>query len=147
MIVARELRKRYGAKSAVDDLSFDVRPGVVTGFLGPNGAGKSTTMRLMLDLDLGGGQTRFDGRRFRDIRRPMREVGAVLEARAVPPDPLGAQPPADAGRGQRIPARRVDEVLDLVGLAEVASKKPGASRSAWPSGSAWRRRCSATRTR
>src|SRR5829696_2766415 len=64
MITARGLSKRYGGKTAVDDLSFQVRPGVVTGFLGPNGAGKSTTMRLMLDLDYGGGETRFDGRRF-----------------------------------------------------------------------------------
>ena len=85
MIVASGLRKRYGDKTAVDDLSFQVRPGVVTGFLGPNGAGKSTTMRLMLDLDYGDGQTRFDGRRFRDIRHPLREIGTVLEARAFHP--------------------------------------------------------------
>ena len=86
MIVANGLTKRYGDKTAVDDLSFEVRPGVVTGFLGPNGAGKSTTMRLMLNLDYGGGQTRFDGRRFREIRHPMREIGTVLEARpSIPP--------------------------------------------------------------
>jgi ABC-2 type transport system ATP-binding protein len=85
MITAHGLHERYGDKVAVDDLSFDVRPGVVTGFLGPNGAGKSTTMRLMLDLDHGAGETRFDGKRFRDIRDPMREIGAVLEAKAIHP--------------------------------------------------------------
>ena len=85
MIVANGLAKRYGAKTAVDDLSFEVRPGVVTG-LGPNGAGKSTTMRLMLDLDYGGGQTRFDGRRYREIRHPMvRSARCWRPGLSIPP--------------------------------------------------------------
>ena len=100
MIVARGLTKRYSDTAAVDDLSFEVRPGVVTGFVVPNGAGKSTTMRLMLDLDYGGGQTRFDGRRFREVPQPMREIGTVLEGGPFHPIPEDAQPPADAGRGQ-----------------------------------------------
>ncbi len=85
MITARGLGKRFGDVQAVRDLSFDVRPGVVTGFLGPNGAGKSTTMRLMLDLDRGQGETRFDGRRYRELVRPLHTVGAVLEARSFHP--------------------------------------------------------------
>ena len=88
MITARGLGKRFGDVQAVRDLSFDVRPGVVTGFLGPNGAGKSTTMRLMLDLDRGQGETRFDGRRYRDLVRPLQTVGAVLEARSFHPTGL-----------------------------------------------------------
>lgn len=84
-IEARNLTKTYGGKRAVDDLSFSVEPGVVTGFLGPNGAGKSTTMRLMLGLDHGGGQTRFDGKPYSRLTHPMRHVGAVLEAKAFHP--------------------------------------------------------------
>ena len=124
MIVARGLTKRYGEKTAVDDLSFQVRPGVVTGFLGPNGAGKSTTMRLMLDLDYGGGQTRFDGRRFRDIRHPMREIGTVLEAKAFHPTRSARNHLRMLAAANSVPISRVDEVLALVGLAEVARKKP-----------------------
>src|SRR5881392_2286125 len=84
MIEAKNLTKVYGDKRAVDDLSFVVRPGVVTGFLGPNGAGKSTTMRLLLGLDRpnAGGST-INGRRYVDLRAPLREVGALLEARPV----------------------------------------------------------------
>src|SRR5829696_8086760 len=124
MIVANGLTKRYGDKTAVDDLSFEVRPGVVTGFLGPNGAGKSTTMRLMLDLDYGGGQTRFDGRRFREIRHPMREIGTVLEARAFHPTRSAPNHLRMLAAANAVSTRRVDEVLTLVGLADVASKKP-----------------------
>ena len=124
MIVANGLAKRYGDKTAVDDLSFEVRPGVVTGFLGPNGAGKSTTMRLMLDLDYGGGQTRFDGRRFREIRHPMREIGTVLEARAFHPTRSARNHLRMLAAANAVSTRRVDEVLTLVGLADVASKKP-----------------------
>ena len=124
MIVANGLTKRYGDKTAVDDLSFEVRPGVVTGFLGPNGAGKSTTMRLMLDLDYGGGQTRFDGRRFREIRHPMREIGTVLEARAFHPTRSARNHLRMLAAANAVSTRRVDEVLTLVGLADVASKKP-----------------------
>ena len=124
MIVARGLTKRYGDKAAVDDLSFEVRPGVVTGFLGPNGAGKSTTMRLMLDLDYGDGQTRFDGRRFRDIHQPMREIGTVLEGGPFHPTRRARNHLRMLAAANSISTRRVDEVLAMVGLAEVARKKP-----------------------
>ena len=124
MITARGLRKRYGDTVAVDDLTFDVRPGVVTGFLGPNGAGKSTTMRLMLDLDRGEGETRFDDRRFRDIRDPMNEIGAVLEAKAFHPTRTARNHLRMLAAANRIPDTRVDEVLDLVGLSDVKGKKP-----------------------
>jgi ABC-2 type transport system ATP-binding protein len=124
MITAHGLRKRYGDKVAVDDLSFDVRPGVVTGFLGPNGAGKSTTMRLMLDLDHGAGETRFDGKRFRDIRDPMREIGAVLEAKSFHPTRSARNHLRMLAAANRIPKSRVDEVFDIVGLTEVKKKKP-----------------------
>src|SRR5215204_6517946 len=117
MIVAHGLTKEYGHRVAVDDLSFEVRPGVVTGFLGPNGAGKSTTMRLMLNLDYGGGQTRFDGRRFREIR-------TVLEARAFHPTRSARNHLRMLAAANAVSTRRVDEVLTLVGLADVASKKP-----------------------
>jgi ABC-2 type transport system ATP-binding protein len=124
MIVAHGLTKKYGDKTAVDDLSFEIRPGVVTGFLGPNGAGKSTTMRMMLDLDYGGGQTRFDGRRFREIRRPMREIGTVLEGGPFHPTRRARNHLRMLAAASSISTRRVDEVLAMVGLAEVARKKP-----------------------
>src|SRR5690606_41014320 len=114
MITANGLRKRYGETVAVDDLSFEVRPGVVTGFLGPNGAGKSTTMRLMLDLDHGEGETRFDNRRFRDIRNPMNEIGAVLEAQAFHPTRTARNHLRMLAAANKIPDSRVDEVLELV---------------------------------
>ena len=85
MISCRHLTKRYGRHIAVQDLSFDVRPGAVTAFLGPNGAGKSTTLRLMLELDRGEGVTTFDGQRFAELSDPIRTVGAVLETRAWHP--------------------------------------------------------------
>ncbi|MDG4823936.1 ATP-binding cassette domain-containing protein [Asanoa sp. WMMD1127] len=124
MISATRLGKRYGAKVAVDDLTFEVRPGMVTGFLGPNGAGKSTTMRLMLDLDHGTGQTLFDGRRFSTIRHPMREIGAVLEAKAFHPTRTARNHLRMLAAGSAIPAARVDEVLEFVGIADVARRKP-----------------------
>ena len=85
MITARRLDKTFGPTHAVRDLSFDVRPGVVTGFLGPNGAGKSTTLRLMLDLDRGAGETLFDDVPYRELDQPLREVGCVLDARSFHP--------------------------------------------------------------
>ncbi|PZF84478.1 ATP-binding cassette domain-containing protein [Jiangella anatolica] len=124
MITAQQLHKRYGAKTAVDHLSFEVRPGMVTGFLGPNGAGKSTTMRLMLDLDNGGGETLFDGRKFGTIKHPMREIGAVLEAKAFHPTRTARNHLRMLAAGSGIPFSRADEVLDFVGLAEVKNKKP-----------------------
>jgi len=124
VIEAHGLRKKYGSKVAVDDLSFHVVPGSVTGFLGPNGAGKSTTMRLMLDLDSGGGSTTFDGRPFRHIKHPMREVGALLEAKPFHPTRKARNHLRMLAVSNGIPNRRVDEVIDLVGLADVAKGKP-----------------------
>jgi ABC-2 type transport system ATP-binding protein len=124
MITATELSKRYGERVAVDELSFEARPGMVTGFLGPNGAGKSTTMRLMLGLDHGGGETLFDGRRFGTIRHPMREIGAVLEARAFHPTRTARNHLRMLAAGSGIPYARADEVLEFVGLADVAGKRP-----------------------
>ena len=124
MIVARGLTKRYGDKPAVEDLSFEVRPGVVTGFLGPNGAGKSTTLRLMLDLDHGSGHTQFDGRRFRDIRRPMLEIGTMLESGSFHPTRRARNHLRMLAAASSVPKSRVDEVLAMVGLTAVARKKP-----------------------
>ncbi len=124
MITAEHLGKRYGSTRAVDDLSFAVRPGVVTGFLGPNGAGKSTTMRLMLDLDRGEGQARFDGRRYRDLHHPLREIGVVLEARAFHPTRSARNHLRMLAAANRLPASRADEVLEQVGLGSVARRRP-----------------------
>jgi ABC-2 type transport system ATP-binding protein len=123
-IQARQLAKRYGDTAAVEDLSFDVEPGRVTGFLGPNGAGKSTTMRLMLGLDRGGGRTTFDGKTYAQLAHPSREVGALLEAKAFHPTRSARNHLRMLAAPDRIPDGRVDEVLELVGLAAVAGKKP-----------------------
>src|SRR5215218_758948 len=125
LVQAQGLTKRYGGRAAVDDLSFTVRPGRVTGFLGPNGAGKTTTLRLMLGLAGGGGRTLFDGRPYRELPCPPRAVGAVLDARTFHPR-RGARDhlrmlAAAAGVGDR----RVDQVLDQVGLAAVAGRAAG----------------------
>ncbi len=125
MITARDLRKTYGTKVAVDGLSFDIAPGLVTGFLGPNGAGKSTTMRLMLGLDKGGGSTTFDGKPFAELADPMHEVGAMLEAKSFHPSRTARNHLRMLAAGARIPDRRVDVVLDQVGLTEVAGQRPG----------------------
>jgi ABC-2 type transport system ATP-binding protein len=124
LIKAVGLSKRFGDKLAVDDLSFEVRPGQVTGFLGPNGAGKSTAMRLMLGLDGGGGRTTFDGMLYRELHDPAREVGALLEAKAFHPTRSARNHLRMLAAPSRIPDRRVDEVLDIVGLTSVASKGP-----------------------
>ena len=124
MIVATGLTKRYGTTLAVDDLSFEIRSGVVTGFVGPNGAGKSSAMRLMLDLDHGDGDTRFDGRRYRDIDRPLRQIGTMIEGLPFHPTRRARDHLRMLAAASSIPARRVDEVLGLVGLTEVARKKP-----------------------
>jgi ABC-2 type transport system ATP-binding protein len=124
VIEAIGLGKRFGDRRAVDDLSFQVRPGVVTGFLGPNGAGKSTTMRLMLGLDHGDGVTRFDGQRYRDIASPMRRVGVLLEAKAFHPTRTARNHLRMLAAANSIPVKRVDEVLQLVGLESVARKRP-----------------------
>lgn len=125
MIVAEHLSKQYKQKRAVDDLSFRVETGKVTGFLGPNGAGKSTTMRLMLGLDNGGGRTRFDDKPLHAYEQPSKVIGILLEAKAFHPTRTARQHLrilADAGG---IDQKRVDEVLDEVGLADVAKSKPG----------------------
>ena len=126
LIQARELTKRYGDKVAVDHLSFDVEPGVVTGFLGPNGAGKSTTMRLITGLDRPDtGTATIGGRAYAQLVRPLTVVGAVLEARSLHPGRTARDHLLFLAQTQDLPARRVDEVLDLVGLLEVARKRAG----------------------
>ena len=126
MIEARSLTKKYGAKTAVDDLSFTVRPGVVTGFLGPNGAGKSTTMRVIIDLDdPTSGSVTVNGQRYSRHRAPLHEVGALLEARAVHTGRSARNHLLAMAATVGIGRRRVDEVIDLVGLHEVAGKRAG----------------------
>lgn len=123
-ISARGLSKSYSGKPAVLDLSFDVHPGSVTGFLGPNGSGKSTTMRLMLGLDRGKGTTHFDGRPFADLKDPMRQVGALLEAKPFHPTRKARNHLRMLAAANGISVKRVDEVLGAVGLHEVAGSKP-----------------------
>ena len=126
MIEVRDLTKRYGPTLAVDALSFDVRPGAVTGFLGANGSGKSTTMRLILGLDApDAGTARIGGRRFRELRWPLREVGSQLEARAFHPGRSARDHLAALAASNDIPRRRVDEVLGQVGLADAAGRRAG----------------------
>ena len=126
MIEARGLTKRFGSRLAVDALSFDVRAGRVTGFLGPNGSGKSTTMRLILGLDHpDAGHAAISGRRYRDLGWPLREVGALLEARAWHPGRTARSHLAALAASNGIGRRRVDEVLGMVGLAEVAGQRTG----------------------
>ena len=123
-IRARNLTKRYGSTLAVDDLSFDVLPGRVTGFLGPNGAGKSTTMRMILDLDAPtSGSVSVGGRRYREHRRPLYDVGAVLESRAIHPGRSAYNHLRCLAESNGIGRRRVDEVLGLVGLSDVADRR------------------------
>ena len=124
VIEARGLGKVYGGKPAVEDLSFDVRPGSVTGFLGPNGAGKSTTMRLMLGLDHGAGSTTFDGVPFTALERPMTQVGALLEANPFHPTRKARNHLRMLAAANDIPVSRVDEVLEQLGLTAVARRKP-----------------------
>lgn len=124
LIEARSLGKSFGTHAAVDDMSFTVRPGSVTGFLGPNGSGKSTTMRLMLGLDRGRGSTTFDGRKFVELDRPMRHVGALLEAKPFHPTRRARDHLRMLAAPNGFPDRRVDEVLDMVGLTGVARGRP-----------------------
>lgn len=126
MIEVQGLSKRYGDKLAVDDLTFTVQPGIVTGFLGPNGAGKSTTMRLMLGLDRPTtGTATVNGRPYDSLKAPLREVGAMLEARAIHTGRSGYQHLLALAQTHGIPRSRVDEVVELVGLEEVARKRVG----------------------
>ena len=125
-IEARGLTKQYGAKRAVDGLSFDVNPGLVTGFIGPNGAGKTTTMRLILGLDhpTGGGVT-VGGKPYRQLPAPMREVGALLDARAIHPSRSAYHHLLTLAQSNGIPRRRVSEVLGIVGLEDAAARRVG----------------------
>jgi ABC-2 type transport system ATP-binding protein len=127
VIAIRGLTKHYGATLAVDRLSFEVRPGMVTGFLGPNGSGKSTTMRMVLGLDRpDSGLARINGQRYGDLRWPLREVGALLEAKAFHPGRRARTHLAALAESNAIPRSRVDEVLDMVGLAVAAQQRAGA---------------------
>jgi ABC-2 type transport system ATP-binding protein len=120
------LTKRYGAKVAVDGLSFVVQPGVVTGFLGPNGSGKSTTMRLLLGLDRPtAGTASINGRRYEQLKAPLCEVGALLEARAIHTGRSARNHLLALAATHGIGRRRVDDLLDLVGLTHVADKRAG----------------------
>ncbi|GAA5074907.1 ABC-2 type transport system ATP-binding protein [Thermocatellispora tengchongensis] len=126
MIEVESLTKRYGRVTAVDGLSFQVDGGRVTGFLGPNGAGKSTTMRMILGLDHPtAGTARIGGRAYRELRHPLREVGALLDARAVHGGRTARDHLLCLARSNGIPASRVGEVLGIVGLSDVAGRRVG----------------------
>ncbi|GAA2625093.1 ABC transporter ATP-binding protein [Paractinoplanes durhamensis] len=127
MIQVREVTKRYGAKTVVDQLSFTAKPGQVTGFLGPNGAGKSTTMRMIVGLDApNSGDVLVNGRTFASSAQPLHEIGVLLEAKAVHPGRSAVSHLLALARTHGIPRSRVDEVLHLAGLEKVAHKRVGA---------------------
>lgn len=125
MIKTVGLTKRYKKKLAVNDISFEIATGKVTGFLGPNGAGKSTTMRLMLGLDNGKGTTTFDGKSLTEYAKPSKVVGILLEAKAFHPTRTARNHLRVLAAAGGISDKRVDAVLDIVGLSDVAKKKPG----------------------
>jgi ABC-2 type transport system ATP-binding protein len=126
MIEAHGLTKRYGPKTAVDGITFSVRPGIVTGFLGPNGAGKSTTMRMIMGLDRPtAGAVTVNGLPYAKLRSPLTEVGALLEARAVHPGRSARQHLRILAATHGLPVSRVDEVIELTGLESVARKRVG----------------------
>ncbi len=125
MIEVSGATKRYGPTLAVDDLSFTVQDGKVTGFLGPNGSGKSTTMRLMLGLDHGEGTTLYDGRPITELESVSRVVGAHLDAKYFHPRRTARNHLRMLAQEARLPAARVDEVIELMGLSSVADKAPG----------------------
>jgi ABC-2 type transport system ATP-binding protein len=126
MIEARGLSKRYGKTLAVDNLSFTVQPGRVTGFLGPNGAGKSTTMRMILGLDApSAGAVRLDGKKYRELHQPLRTVGALLDAKWVHPNRSARAHLSWLAKSNKLSSKRVDEVLEIVGLTDVASRRAG----------------------
>ena len=126
MIEARELTKRYGDTTAVHSLSFTIAPGTVTGFLGPNGAGKSTTMRMIMGLDRPtSGTVTVNGKPYRQHRAPLREVGALLEASAVHPGRSARSHLRSMAATHKIKASRVSEVIEMTGLAGVATKRVG----------------------
>jgi ABC-2 type transport system ATP-binding protein len=124
LIAVEGLSKRYGTTLAVDNLTFEIEPGAVTGFLGPNGAGKTTTLRILLDLvHPTAGSATIDGRRYRELERPVHQVGAVLEAANFHPGRKGRNHLRVLARQAEIPERRVDETLALVGLSDAAEKR------------------------
>ncbi|ERH22106.1 bacitracin ABC transporter, ATP-binding protein BcrA family protein [Actinomyces johnsonii F0542] len=124
MIEAVNLTKRYGHKTAVDNISFTVEPGTVTGFLGPNGAGKSTTMRMIMGLDKPtGGQVTVNGRPYRELSAPLCEVGALLDAKGLHGSRSARNHLRQLAASNGIPAKRVDEVLEITGLTSVAKKR------------------------
>ncbi|HTW10028.1 MAG TPA: ATP-binding cassette domain-containing protein [Acidimicrobiales bacterium] len=126
MITAHSLTKRYGAATAVDNLTFEVPPGVVTGFLGPNGSGKSTTMRMIMGLDYpDSGSALIGGKPYPELAWPLREVGGLLEAKAFHPARTARNHLRWLALTNDIPLRRVDEVLDQVGLTSVANRRAG----------------------
>ena len=126
MITAEGLTKRFGDKTAVDDVSFTVQPGSVTGFLGPNGAGKSTTMRMIVGLDRPtAGRAAVAGREYRKLRAPLTEVGVLLDAKAVHTGRTARNHLRAMAATHGIPASRVDEVIDLAGIGSVARKRAG----------------------
>lgn len=123
-IDVQDLTKEYGTRRAVDHLTFRVLPGRVTGFLGPNGAGKSTTMRLVLGLDRpSSGSATIDGRAYATLREPLHQVGALLDAQAAHGSRTGRDHLRTLAAGNRIPDRRVDELLEETGLASVARRR------------------------
>ncbi len=123
-VQAKNLSKMYGKVRAVDDLSFTIEPGIVTGFLGPNGSGKSTTMRLMLELDSGDGVTLWDGLPLREVPSPARAVGAHLDAKCFHPTRTARNHLRMLAAGAGVTNQRVDEVIELMGLGGVAKKQP-----------------------
>ncbi len=126
MIEAVGLSKHYGKTVAVDDLSFTVQSGRVTGFLGPNGAGKSTTMRMILGLDTpSAGNVRIEGKHYRELHHPLRTVGALLDAKWVHPNRSARAHLRWLAKSNKLPAKRVDEVLETVGLTNVANRRAG----------------------
>jgi ABC-2 type transport system ATP-binding protein len=126
MITSRNLTKRYGEKTVVDDLTFTVRPGVVTGFLGPNGAGKSTTMRMLVSLDRPtGGDITIGGRRYQDLPDPVRHLGVMLDARSVNPGRTALNHLLVVAETHGISRARAHEVLEMVGLGAVADRRVG----------------------
>ncbi len=126
MITAERLTKRFGTKTAVDDVSFTVQPGKVTGFLGPNGAGKSTTMRMIVGLDRPtSGAVSVNGSQYTAMRAPLREVGVLLDAKAVHTGRTARNHLRAMAATHGIPSRRVDEVIELTGIGSVARKRAG----------------------
>jgi ABC-2 type transport system ATP-binding protein len=124
VISVEDVTKYYGETMAVDHLSFQAKPGLVTGFLGPNGSGKSTTMRVILDLDqANSGRATINGAHYRDLRFPLREVGALLDANAVSPKFTARTHLRALAASNQIPLSRVDEMLEFTGITSIATKK------------------------